>query len=330
MNTPQLSRRSFVRLGSAALLASPFLSLVAAAEGRSEPSPGQKNYPDTKKTVRLPDGTLAPALGIGGWQLASGRYPIEESEEAVRTGLSLGMRLIDTAENYQDGKSEQAFGRLIADQREQVFVVTKVDHNNATSVQSIRTACERSLRHLGTDYIDLYLLHWPVADLPPVVRAFEALKAEGLIRNWGVSNFDRYLMEALYTIPGGNHCAANQVRYSLADRSAEAVGLVDWAARQHLPLMAYSPLGSGDGVRNILQTPALNEVAAKHGVGAAAVAIAWTMRSGSVISIPATGRARYMSENARAAELTLDADDLAKLDAAFPARHIPSQGFPAR
>ncbi|KXU34068.1 hypothetical protein AXK11_09050 [Cephaloticoccus primus] len=255
---------------------------------------------------------------------------MEESEEAVRTGLSLGMRLIDTAEIYQNGNSEQAFGRLIAGQREQVFVVTKVDAPNATSEQSIRNSCERSLRYLGTDYIDLYLLHWPVADLPPVVNAFEALKAEGLIRNWGVSNFDVRLMEELYAIPGGKNCAANQVRYSLVDRSAEAVGLVDWAARKRLPLMAYSPLGSGGGVKTLLQTPAVIEVAAKHGVSASTVAIAWTMRSGSVISIPATGRAKYMSENARAAELTLDKADLAKLDGAFPARHIPSRGFPAR
>ncbi|KXU34062.1 hypothetical protein AXK11_09020 [Cephaloticoccus primus] len=275
----------------------------------------------TQKTVTLPDGSRVPALGMGSWQLASGRHPRAQVEEALRVGLSLGLRLIDTAENYSGGASEQLVGSVIADQREQVFVVTKVQPSNARSEQSIRRSCERSLRNLGTDYIDLYLLHWRAGEhLPTVVDTFEALKAEGRIRHWGVSNFYVRGMEELYAIPGGKNCAANQVRYSLSDRSIEALGLVDWAAQHGLPLMAYSPLGSGGG---LLSNPVLGEVAARHGVSAAAVALAWTMRSGSVVSIPESGRVAHTRENARAAGLTLDADDLAKLDRAFPARHIP-------
>ncbi|KXU34070.1 hypothetical protein AXK11_09060 [Cephaloticoccus primus] len=251
---------------------------------------------------------------------AAYRTPHAEVEEALRVGLSLGMRAIDTAENYgKGGDVERVVGRAITGQREQVYLITKVDPKNATSRQAIRHSCERSLRNLGTDYIDLYLLHWPVENLSLVVNEFEALKAEGLIRNWGVSNFYLGDMERLYAIPGGKHCAVNQVGYSLADRKIEAQGLVDWAAKRRLPLMAHSPLGR---VGKLMQSPIMGEVAARHGVSTSAVAAAWTMRSGSVISIPGSPRVKYARENARAAELTLDAADLAKLDQAFPVRPL--------
>jgi len=275
----------------------------------------------TTKTVRLPDGSHAPALGMGSWQLASGRHSAEQAEEALRTGLSLGMRLIDTAETYSIGASEQLIGRVIAGQREEVFLVTKVQPSNACGERSIRRSCERSLRNLGTDYLDLYLLHWRGGEnLGVVVETFEALKAEGLIRNWGVSNFYVRDMEELYALPGGRNCAANQVRYSLSDRSVEVVGLVEWSVAQGLPLMAYSPLGSGG---DLLRNPSLGEVSAKHGGSTACVAIAWTMRSGAVISIPESGRVSHIRKNARAVSLVLDEADLAALDHAFPAGFVP-------
>jgi len=275
----------------------------------------------TTKTVLLPDGSYAPALGMGGWQLASGRHPVGQVEEALRTGLSLGMRLIDTAENYSSGASEQLIGRVIAGQREQVFLVTKVDPSNAGSAHSIRRSWERSLRNLGTDYLDLYLLHWRAGEnLPVVVETFEALRAEGRIRHWGVSNFYVRDMEALYAIPGGRNCAANQVRYSLSDRSIEVLGLVEWSAAHGVPLMAYSPLGSGG---ELLRNPMLGEVAARHGVSAACVAIAWTLRRSEVISIPESGCVNHVRENAWASSLVLDAEDLADLDRAFPAHFVP-------
>jgi len=320
----RFTRRRFVQLGGAALIASAlskFGAFAAFAQSSNSNSPISPIYPMTTKTVLLPDGSRVPALGMGSWQLASGRHPAAQVEEALRTGLSLGMRLIDTAENYSSGESERMIGRVIAGQREQVFLVTKMQPSNAGSARSIRRSCERSLRNLGTDYLDLYLLHWRGGEnLGVVVETFEALKAEGRIRHWGVSNFYVRDMEELYAIPGGRNCAANQVRYSLTDRSIEVVGLVEWSEKNGVPLMAYSPLGS---VGDLLRNPSLGEVSAKHGVSAACVAIAWTMRSGAVISIPESGRVNHIRENARAASLVLDAEDLAALDHAFPARFVP-------
>jgi len=276
----------------------------------------------TTKMVFLPDASRAPALGMGSWQLASGRHPVAQVEDALRTGLSLGMRLIDTAENYSSGESERLIGRVIAgQQREEVFLVTKVQPSNAGSASAIRRACERSLRNVGADYLDLYLLHWRGGEnLRVVVETFEALKAEGRIRHWGVSNFYERDMEEIYAIPGGRNCAANQVRYSLEDRSVEVLGLVEWSEKNRVPLMAYSPLGSGG---ELLRNPTLGEVGSKHGVSAACVAVAWTMRSSAVISIPESGRVSHVRENARAASLMLDAEDLAALDRAFPAHFVP-------
>jgi len=320
----RLTRRRFVQLGGAALIASAFPksgASAAFAKSSNSNSPNSKIYPMTTKTVLLPDGSHVPALGMGSWQLASGRHPVAQVEEALRTGLSLGMRLIDTAENYSGGASEQLIGRVIAGQRDEVFLVTKVQPSNAGSARSICRSCERSLRNLGTDYLDLYLLHWRGGEnLGVVVETFEALRAEGRIRHWGVSNFYVRDMEELYALPGGRNCATNQVRYSLSDRSIEVVGLVEWSAAHGVPLMAYSPLGSGG---ELLRNPTLGEVSAKHGVSAACVAIAWTMRSGAVISIPESGRVNHIRENARAASLVLDAEDLATLDRAFPARFVP-------
>ena len=279
---------------------------------------GTARAQQSSRMVGLPQGGSAPALGMGSWHLAQGRHPVAEEENALRTGLSLGMTLIDTAEMYGSGASEEMIGRVIAGQREKVFLVSKVLPSHATRADDIRRACAASLARLKTDYMDLYLLHWRggVRRLDVVVDTFEALRAEGKIRRWGVSNFGVRDMDELFRVGGGRACATNQVPYSLIDRSIER-DLVPWSVRNGVPLMAYSPLGTGN--RGLLGNPVLAQVAARRGVTPAAVAIAWTMRNGRTIAIPESGSADHIRENAAALGLVLDRQDLAQLDRAFPA-----------
>ncbi|HTU00351.1 MAG TPA: aldo/keto reductase [Candidatus Sulfotelmatobacter sp.] len=261
-------------------------------------------------SVQLPDGSRAPALGQGSWHLAAGRHPAAEEEDALRTGISLGLTLLDTAEVYGDGRAERMIGRVIAGQREKVFLVSKVAPYHATAT-GIREACTGSLVRLGTDYLDVYLLHWRdgVSDLGVVVHTFESLRAEGRIRRWGVSNFAVADMEDLYRVPGGAACATNQVRYNLLDRSIER-DLLPWCDQHRVPIMAYSPLGRGG---DLLRNPALARVADRHQSSPAAVALAWTLRGGRVIAIPESGSPAHVRQNAAALSLQLtdlDLDDL--------------------
>ncbi len=295
-----LTRRTFGMVCAAGVLVSGMV--------RAQQSPG---------TVRLPQGGTAPALGMGSWRLAQGRRPINQEEDALRTGLSFGMTLIDTAEMYGAGASEEMIGRVITGQRENVFLVSKVLPSNATREDDIRQACEASLKRLNTSYLDLYLLHWRGAlrRLDIVVETFEALRAEGRLRRWGVSSFGVSDMEELYQVEGGRACATNQVEYSLSRRDIEA-DLIPWSATNGMPLMAYSPLGTGSS--SILRNPVVAQVARRHRVSSAAVAIAWTMRNGEIISIPESGSADHIRENAAALNLMLTKQDLADLDRAFP------------
>jgi diketogulonate reductase-like aldo/keto reductase len=266
-------------------------------------------------SVRLPDGSQAPVLGQGSWHLAAGRHPASEEEETLRIGISLGLTLIDTAEMYGNGRAEQMIGRVIAGQREKVFLVSKVWPSHATAT-GIRQACSASLARLGTDYLDLYLLHWRegMSDLGVVVHTFDSLRAEGHIRRWGVSNFDVADMEDLYRVPGGAACATNQVRYNLTDRRIER-DLLPWSDQHRLPIMAYSPLGRGGP---LLRNPALVRVADRHQSSPAAIALAWTIRSGRVIAIPESGSPAHVRQNATALSLRLTDLDLDELDRAFP------------
>jgi diketogulonate reductase-like aldo/keto reductase len=267
-------------------------------------------------TVDLPGGGSAPALGQGSWHLAQGRHPAAEEEEALQTGISLGMTLIDTAEMYGLGRAEEMIGRVIVGQRDKVFLVSKVLPYHATA-NGILEACAASLARLGTDHLDLYLLHWRggVSDLSVVVDSFEALRAKGRIRRWGVSNFRVADMEDLFRVRGGDACAINQLRYSLTDRTIEP-DLLPWCERHGMPIMAYSPLGSGN---DLLRSPALAHVAERRESNSAAIALAWTMRSGHVISIPESGSAAHVRQNAAAFSLQLTAQDSGDLDRAFPA-----------
>jgi diketogulonate reductase-like aldo/keto reductase len=275
---------------------------------------GATGQPATRR-VRLPDGSEVAALGQGSASLGTGRRPAAEEEDALRTGISLGMALLDTAEMYGGGASERLIEHVIAGQRDKVFVVSKVWPSHATA-SGIRQACAASLGRLGTDYLDLYLLHWRegVADLRPVVDTFESLRREGRIRRWGVSNFSVADMEDLFRPPGGNACATNQVRYNLADRGVERE-LLPWCERHGIPIMAYSPLGRGG---DLLRNPALIRVAERHQSSPATIALAWTIRSGNVISIPESGSSAHVRENAAALLLRLTNSDLAELDLAFP------------
>jgi len=256
-------------------------------------------------------------LGQGSWHLAQGRHPAAEEEEALRTGLSLGMTLIDTAEAYSNGHSEELIGRVIAGQRDHVFLVSKVLPTHVTG-NGVARACEASLARLGTDRLDLYLLHWRngITDLSGVVKSFEDLRAAEKIRAWGVSNFTARDMEDLFHTPQGDRCATNQVPYNLGDRSIER-DLLPWCEQHGMPVMAYSPLG-GPGA-GLLRDPTLARIGAGRGCSAAAVALAWTIRNGNVIAIPESGSVAHVKENAVALSLTLTPQELQTLDAAHPA-----------
>jgi diketogulonate reductase-like aldo/keto reductase len=269
--------------------------------------------PGERRTVKLRDGRSVTALGQGSARLAHGRRPPAEGEAALRVGIDLGMTLIDTAEIYG---SEDLIGRAIAGQRDRVFLVSKVWPNHVSG-DGIARACAASLRRLGTDHLDLYLLHWPngVTDFGHVVKSFEDLRAEGKVRAWGVSNFKVAEMEKLFRVPQGDRCATNQVPYSLDDRGIER-DLLAWCEGHDVPVMAYSPLG-GPGAA-LLSNPALSRIGAAHNCAAAAVALAWTIRSGRVIAIPESGSAEHVKENAVALSLVLTPQDLATLDGAFP------------
>jgi diketogulonate reductase-like aldo/keto reductase len=263
--------------------------------------------------VKFRDGTVVSALGQGSAGLGKGRHPQADEEEALRTGLSLGMTLIDTAEVYG---SEEFIGRVIAGQRNRVFLVSKVWPSHVAG-NGIARACETSLTRLGTDHLDLYLLHWPngVTDLSGVVRAFENLRSAGKIRAWGVSNFKVSDLEDLFHIPQGDRCATNQVSYNIGDRSIEH-DLLPWCEQHGMPVMAYSPLGGADS--SLLRDPTLVLIGAAHGCSAAAVALAWTIRGGHVIAIPESGSVAHVKENAVALSLTLTPQELQTLDAAHP------------
>lgn len=298
----KLSRREFNTRCAAVCLSSP-----AIAARASETS---------GRTVRFPNGTTVPAIGQGAWHLGQGRHPQAVEEEAVRTGVSLGMTLIDTSGNYGDGRSEEFLSRVIAGQRDRIFLVSKVEADEVAG-DGIARACEASLGRLRTDHLDLYLLHAPVpsAQFSAVVAAFERLRAAGKIRAWGVSNFALDQMQALSRVPDGHRCATNQVPYSLHNRRIER-DVLPWCTERNMPVMAYSPLG---GDRNlVVGDRTLAQIGAAHECSASAVALAWVIRGGKVIAIPESGAPAHTRENAAALSVRLTPQDLQKLAAVFP------------
>jgi len=267
-------------------------------------------------TVRLPDGETVPALGQGTWMIGEDRSQRSREISALRTGIDLGMTLIDTAEMYGDGQSEELIAEAIAGRRDSVFLVSKVYPHNA-SRNGVAEACARSLQRLGTDRIDLYLLHWRGGvPLEQTVAGFERLKADGKIRHWGVSNFDTDDMEDLMAA-GGTACAVNQILYNIGRRGCE-FDLLPWLGDHGIPIMAYSPVEQGRLPQKGAAGAALAGVAARHQATPYQIALAWLLRRPETIVIPKAADPAHVRDNRRAADIALDAADLAAIDAAFP------------
>jgi diketogulonate reductase-like aldo/keto reductase len=265
------------------------------------------------RTVRLPSGEQIPALGQGTWGLGESPQDRDEELRTLRLGLELGLTLIDTAEMYGDGAAEELVADAIEGRRDEVFLVTKVVPAHASRHGTIE-ACERSLKRLRTDRVDLYLLHWRgQLPLSATVEAFSELKEAGKIRHWGVSNFDAVDLAELVTVAGGEEVATDQVLYNLAHRQAEAE-LLPWCRDWGIPLMAYSPVDRG----SLVQSDIVVTVAEKHGATPAQIALAWVLRNDDVCAIPKASIHEHVRENARALEVQLDNEDLKMLDDEFP------------
>ena len=272
------------------------------------------------KTISLPDGETVPGLGVGTWRIGESARNQALEVAALRSALAMGYRLIDTAEMYGEGGAETVVGRAVAEAlragelaRDELFIVSKVYPHNASRDGAI-AACERSLKRLQLDHIDLYLLHWrgshPLAD---TVDAFESPAAQGRIRHWGVSNFDTADMQELLALEAGARCSADQVYYSLSERGVE-LDLLPWLRGHRIAGMAYCPIDQGALAGDRRLAP----IAKRHGVSSAQIALAWVLAQPGVIAIPKALKESHLHENLAAAALELSADDLAELDRRFP------------
>lgn len=265
------------------------------------------------KTVTLAYGERVPALGLGTWKMGVGDPDEAQQLRAIQVGIERGMTLIDTAEMYGDGRSERLVGQAISGRRDKVFLVSKVLPGNASRKGTV-TACEASLKRLGTDMIDLYLLHWrgsfPLAE---TFEAFAKLKADGKIRHYGVSNFDVADVREMQRLSPAPVCTANQVMYNASDRGIE-FDLYPRCLEDKITVMAYCPLGEGRLIRH----PVLARIAKRHNVSSAAIALAFTLRLPGIIAIPKSAHEQRVIENAAAADLVLTGQDLADIDQAFP------------
>lgn len=271
------------------------------------------------KMVRLPSGEQVPALGQGTWNMGDERAARKEEIAALQLGLDLGLTLIDTAEMYGEGKSEELVGQAIAGRRDEVFLVSKVYPHNASRKGAV-AACERSLKRLATERLDLYLLHWrgsiPLAE---TLEAFQALQRAGKIRNYGVSNLDLEDMQALSKLAGADQVQVNQLLYNLTRRGLE-FDLLPWMRKRHIALMAYSPVEQA----RLLRNRALIEFTRRHGMSPAQAALAWLLAKDDVIPIPKASRREHVQDNAGALEIELSREQLAELDKAFAAPAGPA------
>ncbi len=258
-----------------------------------------------------------PAIGMGTWYM--GEDPDKRSQEikALQTGIEHGLTLIDTAEMYGEGLSEELVGEAIKPyDRSQLTLVTKVYPWNASG-DKMRLSLEHSLRRLQTDYVDLYLLHWREdTPLEETIEMFEQLKAEGKLRAWGVSNFDAADMKELEAI--STNCATNQVLYNMSNRGIE-FDLLPWMRERQMPLMAYTPLGHGDTLKaNFTKNPILLEIAAQHKCSVYQILLAWCIRAGDVIAVPKSGNPEHVKANVKALEIKLNDEELNLIEAIFP------------
>ena len=272
------------------------------------------------KTVKFPNGSIVPALGQGTWGMGEGISPEDIEADSLRAGLDLGLKLIDTAEMYGNGGSERVVGKALVGRRDDAFVVSKVLPSHASRKGTIE-ACERSLKNLKIEKIDLYLLHWQSSvPLSETVEALEKLVTQGKIGAWGVSNFDTALMENLAQIAPKGHIATNQILYNLSRRGPE-FDLIPWCENHNIPVMAYAPIEQG----RIMKNHNLLELAGKLNVAPSVIALAWVIRNPLMIAIPKTSSIKHLHENAKALALTLDHDVLRALDKIFlpPTRKQP-------
>lgn len=279
------------------------------------------------KMVRLPDGSLMPGLGQGTWLMAEDDKNRQREIDGLRHGLSLGIKLIDTAEMYADGKAESIAGDAIRHtDRKDVYIVSKVYPKNACR-EHIYSSLDRSLKLLGTDYLDMYLLHWREdADLSEVVYCMEYLKSRGCIKRWGVSNFDVEDMEDLWKVPDGSRCCTNQVLYNLATRGIE-YDLIPWQREHGVPMMAYSPVGQAgalvtqDGVSKaeLMRDKNVQEVAARLGISVVQLLLAFVLRLDDMVAIPKAVSFDHIEENYRSLAVTLSEEDIEQLSRSFPA-----------
>ena len=279
------------------------------------------------ETVALPDGERVPVLGQGTWRMGENKRTHNDEVAALQLGIELGMTLIDTAEMYGEGGAEKIVADAIEGQRDRVFVVTKVYPHNASRA-ALPKACERSLKRLRVDVIDLYLLHWRERNtqLPETVETFEELRAAGKIRRWGVSNFDVDDMQELWFVENGANCAANQVLYNLESREIEfdllpfvhqhSITASPIRTKGQLIVMAYSPVGHG---RGLLENATLTRIAKRHEATTSQIALAWVLRQPGIIAIPKASKEEHVRENERSIEIKLTSEDLAELDREFPA-----------
>ncbi|MEK3922980.1 MULTISPECIES: aldo/keto reductase [Paenibacillus] len=276
-------------------------------------------HADQTRTVLLPDGTALPAIGQGTWYMGEKQSSQEEEVRALRSGIELGMTVIDTAEMYAEGGAEVVTGKAISGLRDDVFLVSKVYPHHADRKQMI-TACERSLTRLGTDRLDLYLLHWRGGiPLEETVQALEQLKQSGKILRWGVSNLDTRDMQELWCLPEGSQCMVNQVLYHAVSRGIEH-DLLPWMRERSVPVMAYCPLAQGGRLRSeLLEHPVIQKIAQDRGVTTSQIALAWVIRDGDVMAIPKAVQLNHVADNAAAVNIVLTPEELTRLDEAFPA-----------
>ncbi|MDD6282392.1 MAG: aldo/keto reductase [Oribacterium sp.] len=273
-----------------------------------------------KHNVLLANGVTVPALGQGTWYLGEQRNRRQQEIEGIRKGVEAGMTLIDTAEMYGNGAAEDMLGEAISTlDRSQLFLVSKVLPGNAGGTR-MRRALEGSLSRMGVKYLDLYLYHWRGRyPLQETVDRLEELKAEGLIKAWGVSNFDIDDMEELWRLPGGQNCLVNQVLYHTGSRGIE-YSLLPWMLKHNVALMSYCPLAQAGSLRNgLFRNRTLVELAEKYHATVPQILLAWNIRNGHTIAIPRSSRAEHTLDNAKADQITLTAEDLAAIDRAYPA-----------
>lgn len=271
------------------------------------------------KTIQFHGESALPAIGQGTWYMGENAALRSQEVAALQAGLDLGLKIIDTAEMYAEGGAEEVVGEALRGRRDQAWLVSKVYPWNAGEVDAIQ-ACERSLRRLQTDYLDLYLLHWRGnVPLEETIRAMESLQQQGKIRHWGVSNFDHDDMLELWQEPGGKACLTNQVLYHLASRGIE-YDLLPQCQQREMPIMAYCPLAQAGRLRQALFDDAqLQQIAQQKGISVAQVLLAWVIRQQGVLAIPKASSVSHVQQNAAALSINLTDEELSIIDRAFPA-----------